>query len=289
MIRRLESIDSKIRPGESVSVKRLTKAFEEMRGGRAGGSRDGRDRGGRDEDRNRDSDDSTEVELLVPGFGAEEPVTPLLGFGPSAELPQIPVIDADRRQAQDVLKRYDRNKDGLIDRDELKRGPFWGNPMDFDRNGDNKLSADELATRQSVRRGRDESKRSDRDRDRDDRRRRERDEPDEVALEDFQGRKSYRVYAPPAVEGMPRFFEERDLDGDSQISMSEYTSDWTDARVAEFYKWDANFDGIITATEVQSGVNNGFVASDSHRVCDLKRTQSRLVHLARCNSPTRHL
>jgi hypothetical protein len=85
----------------------------------------------------------------------------------------------------------------------------------------------------------------------------------EPKLEDFEGRKSYRVYAATSSEGTPRFFVDRDLNRDGQISMSEYTSDWSDSMVAEFYNWDSNRDGVITAREVQAGVNQGYTASDA--------------------------
>jgi len=45
------------------------------------------------------------------------------------------------------------------------------------------------------------------------------------------------------------WFTERDSDHDGQVSMSEYASEWTDARLAEFNRYDRNLDGIITADE----------------------------------------
>lgn len=265
LIRRLESIDSKIKPGATISVKRITEAFEKMRGG--GGS--GEDRGSRgdrgsDDDRGRSSsrdDDLMEVEPLVPGFGEELPITSVPGFGPSAEVFSVAVTAEDQSQAQEVLGKYDRNKDGQIDEEEVKRGRFWGNPMDFDRNSDKKLSASELATRQAVRRVRESSGESDNRKDS----KRDREKSSEPVKQDFEGRRSYRVYAASSPEGMPSFYSERDLDSDGQITMSEYTSDWTDARVVEFYAWDQNGDGVITTSEVQGGVNRGLVASNAPR------------------------
>lgn len=257
MIRRLESIDPKIKAGQSIPLSRVTEAFDKMRG--QGGDR------GRDDDRNRSSndDESDMLELLVPGFGIDEPVIGVPGFGPAGEISLVPVEDEDREKAAEVLRRYDRNRDGQLDEGELKRGTFWGNPLDFDRNKDRKLSADELATRQSVRRNREEAQKSASNNDRD--RRRGRDDSDEPVLEDFEGRRSYRVYAAPSAEGLPRFFNERDLNADGQVSMSEYTSDWTSSRIAEFYSWDGNGDGVITTAEAQSGSNRGLIASTAPR------------------------
>lgn len=258
MIRRLESIDKKIKPGATVSISRIAEAFQKMR---EGGDSD-RDRSSGD-DRNRSSrgaEESIEMEPLVPGFGIEQPDYVVPGFGPSAEMFSVPVTDADRQQAQEVLDRYDRNKDGQIDKEEMSRGRFWGTPLDFDRNSDGKLSAMELATRQAVRRTREEAEKGNRDKGDS---KRKRDETSETVSVDFEGRNSYRVYAETAPEGLPRFYSERDLNRDGQVSMSEYTSDWTEARIAEFYGWDSNRDGTITVAEIQSGVTRGLVASDA--------------------------
>jgi len=45
------------------------------------------------------------------------------------------------------------------------------------------------------------------------------------------------------------WFTERDSDHDGQVSMSEYASEWTDARLTAFNRYDRNQDGIITADE----------------------------------------
>jgi Ca2+-binding EF-hand superfamily protein len=266
MIRRLESVDKTIKPGSTIPIERITEAFKKMREGREGDSRDGdsgRDRSS-DDDRGRSRgriDESIEMEPLIPGFGIEQSAYTVPGFGPSAEIFSIPTSDADRQQAGEVLDRYDRNKDGRLDKEEIKGGRFWGNPLDFDRNSDGKLSAAELATRQATRRSREEAVRDERD-DRDKDRRRD-DKPDEPVKVDFEGRQSYRIYGETAPEGMPRFYSDRDLNRDGQISMSEFTSEWTDSRIAEFYAWDQNRDGVITLPEVQSGVNRGLIVNDA--------------------------
>ena len=43
-----------------------------------------------------------------------------------------------------------------------------------------------------------------------------------------------------------------DVDGDGQVSMAEYTTTWTETLAAEFLKYDANGDGIITPAECQA-------------------------------------
>src|SRR5690606_1857931 len=84
--------------------------------------------------------------LLVPGFGEPKVLEPVLGFGPTAELMSVEVTPADLKEAEESLQRYDRNRDGFLSSEETSRR-WSGNPMDFDRNGDGKLSLSELAVR----------------------------------------------------------------------------------------------------------------------------------------------
>ena len=50
-------------------------------------------------------------------------------------------------------------------------------------------------------------------------------------------------------KGLPDWFLEKDANGDGQITMAEYTDNWTPEKVAEFARYDLNHDGIITAAE----------------------------------------
>ena len=65
------------------------------------------------------------------------------------------------------------------------------------------------------------------------------------------GKRSYRVLTPAErlPKGLPDWFTQKDANGDGQISMSEYSSTWTDEAAAEFAKYDLNNDGVITAAE----------------------------------------
>ena len=49
--------------------------------------------------------------------------------------------------------------------------------------------------------------------------------------------------------GLPSWFYELDKNRDKQIAMSEFTSEWTDAKVQEFAALDANDDGFLTSAE----------------------------------------
>ena len=51
-------------------------------------------------------------------------------------------------------------------------------------------------------------------------------------------------------QGLPQWFIDKDRNGDGQITMAQYATNWTPALVAEFNKYDLNHDGIITAEEV---------------------------------------
>ena len=79
----------------------------------------------------------------------ESPLVP--GFG----LPQIkfPYTQEDLDEADDTLRRADRNDDGFVDRSEARRSPWTRtDPFESDSNKDNRLSRLELAQRYASRR-----------------------------------------------------------------------------------------------------------------------------------------
>jgi Ca2+-binding EF-hand superfamily protein len=51
-------------------------------------------------------------------------------------------------------------------------------------------------------------------------------------------------------EGLPAWFIRADTNGDGQVEMHEFTSQWTEAEIARFNKYDLNGDGVITPDEV---------------------------------------
>lgn len=53
----------------------------------------------------------------------------------------------------------------------------------------------------------------------------------------------------PYPSDIPDWFRERDANRDGQVAMTEYSSDWTEARMTAFKSLDQNSDGIITPTE----------------------------------------
>jgi Ca2+-binding EF-hand superfamily protein len=58
------------------------------------------------------------------------------------------------------MRRYDRNNDGHLDRDELRDGRWSDDPFQYDRNKDGRLSRDELAMRYAKRRSDEEQQRA---------------------------------------------------------------------------------------------------------------------------------
>jgi hypothetical protein len=70
------------------------------------------------------------------------------------------------------------------------------------------------------------------------------------------GPKSGRFLTPKERldKSLPDWFREKDGDDDGQVSMAEYAREWTDAKVAEFNRYDLNHDGIVTAAECLKAV-----------------------------------
>ena len=120
--------------GRPISIQRLAR---DIRGG------------GREE---RSGSSSSAVEPLVPGFGIDELNEPPLGFGPEQEQFRVEKTPEDIREAENTLSRYDRNQDGVLDQDEVRRVRWRSGWEQHDRNGDGKLTRMELATRYAIQR-----------------------------------------------------------------------------------------------------------------------------------------
>lgn len=252
LIQRMQQSDPSIKPGQPISLKRVTESFNKMREQRENDSSRGR---------TSNNDDSLEPELLVPGFGIETAPPMLSGFGPAAEMMDVVVSEEDRKQARETISRYDRDKDGVLKKTELS-SRFSGNPMDFDRNKDGRLTEGELAVRYARRR---ESAESARDDDRNRRRDRGDSRGGEVEPPDvYGGRKSYRINGEKRLpEGLPGFFTDKDSNQDGQVEMAEFASKWDDGVVNEFFQSDLNRDGVITAEEAVLAVERGTTTTSS--------------------------
>ncbi len=132
-----------------IRIDQLARAMERMR--QEGGGRDPRNEGeGRGEQAGSSSGSGSEP--LVPGFGIELDLPPVPGFGSDAAAVLIKIEEADRRQAEERVRRYDRNGDGMLSKEELQEGRWSDDPMQYDRNRDGRLTVDELAMRYAKRR-----------------------------------------------------------------------------------------------------------------------------------------
>lgn len=250
LIGRLQQADPSIKSGQPISIKKVTESFNKMREQSSGN--DTRSTRGS----SSAADEALEVELLVQGFGVESDPALLMGFGPAAEMLAVPVTEADKREGAERMRRYDRNKDGFLTKDELS-SRFAGNPMDFDRNKDGKLSESELAVRYARRREGEEAAQAER------KKTSRREQPRKVEIVDvYEGRNSYRdIEGSKLPEGLPGFFTDKDANADGQVTMNEFASEWSDDVVNEFFKSDLNRDGTITAQEALKAVEQGVSVS----------------------------
>ncbi len=81
-----------------------------------------------------------EPEPLVPGFDKVEEKPAVPGFGVPDENASIKVEERDLREADDRLRRYDTNKDGVLSKEEMANSRWSDDPMQYDRNRDGKLT-----------------------------------------------------------------------------------------------------------------------------------------------------
>ena len=199
----------------------------------------------------------------VPGFGvASGPLPPVLGFGATtvqpvsttalapgaaatakpgapSSFPATPFSPNDeerkyRDYAKNLMGQYDKNKNGVLDREEWN--DMSNNPKAADRNSDGAVTFDELvAWLMSMNKpgGHGGSGSAD------------------SGKKSNNKKSAFRI--PSAIErlpaGMPDWFLKKDANTDGQVSMAEYTQDWSDSKISEFLKYDLNRDGVITPTE----------------------------------------
>ena len=257
MLDRMARDNPKIDISKPIPMSTLTEAFQRMRGGGGGG-------GGGD---GRPDDELAlinEKSSLVAGFSSKMELVPVPGFGAMAETTSsIRVEEQDLREAEDRIKRYDKNADSALDETELKEGRWGDTPMQYDRNKDGKLTKQELATRQARRRtlkGEQEQSKKDQA---NVAKKKEVTEEKKDKPNPFEKTASYRLTdsegKPARPAGLPEWFTRNDINSDNQVSMNEFNRKWTDEVVEDFARFDANRDGLITSRECLAAVKKGFI------------------------------
>jgi Ca2+-binding EF-hand superfamily protein len=157
-----------------------------------------------------------------------------------------------RGYAEGLLRQYDRNKDGKLERDEFST--MKSDHQQADVNKDGIITVEELSAKlqnyasgssggSSSGGGQEGEKRFGYG---------QRGGGDNRTA--APAKTSFRFTTPSErlPKGMPDWFLRGDVDGDGQVSMAEYTSTWTEQLAAEFLKYDLNGDGIITPEECQA-------------------------------------
>ncbi|NQU20738.1 MAG: proprotein convertase P-domain-containing protein [Candidatus Nealsonbacteria bacterium] len=91
----------------------------------------------------------------VPGFGQVENLPPIPGFG-TDDGTSVDVEPDDLRKAEETIRRYDRNHNGMLERAEAAGGRWSDDPFAYDKNGDNRMTRQEMAQRYAVRRSREQ-------------------------------------------------------------------------------------------------------------------------------------
>lgn len=206
---------------------------------------------------------------LVPGFGESVSLPPVPGFGGPLTSSSISTSadssgsassststgSAANSQAEDgkirayaasKMKQYDKNSNGILEREEWTQ--MGGEPEKYDLNKDGKITMDELV---SGLKGWNPSS----------------DESGDAGGKDrsrgavagpagktggrtaASGRRHYLTSAELLPEGLSDRFFRLDTNGDGQIEMAEFATSWTDALAREFSNYDRNGDGVITPDE----------------------------------------
>ena len=182
------------------------------------------------------------------------------------------------RYSQYLLNLYDTDRDGVLQKSEWKL--MHGKPELIDTNGDGDISVEEM-TRWVTGYGRRKqsgniaptetaipestpptSKPSATP---------EADAPPQSAstsngerLVDRAKETKYYVSPKRLPAGLPEWFVQRDLDGDGQLTFSEYSPNSVAAELVEFEGYDANGDGVVTAKECTQKNSDKAASKDSN-------------------------
>jgi len=273
-LERLAQSNPKIDLSRPVPIDTLTKEIEKMRGGMP----------------EQESGGPAKPELLVPDFSVEAAPAMVEGFGSTSAQFNVKVEERDLKEAEERIRRFDKNSDGILSKEELE-GNRWGDdPLQFDRNGDGKLTKSEMAVRYAKRRTDEQAAQSNQQGGNNrrggmfggapgmmaqggqaggwSRPETANARPEKAeAKSRFGEAKSYRMKSvkekTDGTKGLPDWFARSDANGDGQVLLSEYSSSPSAESLAEFKKFDLNGDYIIVARECLAAVKDGAASSQT--------------------------
>ncbi len=165
--------------------------------------------------------------------------------------------DKVRRYAEGLLRQYDSNRNGQLEKDEWSK--MRGDYEKADANHDGVITLDEL-TERLKNYSRDEGSSSS-NRSRSDSGGRSGYWNREGDSKNAEGGMRFLTPLERLPKGLPTWFTRNDANQDGQISMAEYSTTYNETTAAEFMRLDHNGDGIITAEECLAGEKESQTAS----------------------------
>jgi hypothetical protein len=272
MLDRMARNNPKIDLSKPIPISVITESFQQMRSG--GGFGGPSPWGGGGESSEESVGGATDS--LVPGFGVKVQRNPVPGFGAAGKTASVNVEEQDLRDADERMRRYDRNNDGGIDETEYRETRWSEKMSQWDGNKDGKLTREEVAVRYARRRvlnsgssNPQEQQRGGDFRGRGGEQTQPTDNKDDgkSVAHPFEKRASFRVTDSsgklPRPSGVPDWFSRDDINGDNQVSMGEFARKWDATTLEDFNKFDTNQDGFITLQECLVAVKNGYLKGSS--------------------------
>lgn len=196
---------------------------------------------------------TTSTTPTVPGFGLPSGATTTSGTvqntgGTVAAAPQgqsgsesglglpppPPLDERIRRYAESLMRQYDENRNGKLEKDEWSkmRGSDWAKA---DQDGNGELTLEEIGRHLAGESGAGSSQSG---------------QPTATQVSSRTGKRFIqRLPWERLPPDLPSWFKDRDKDKDGQVLMAEFADKWTPDKLREFQKYDRNGDGVITPEE----------------------------------------
>jgi Ca2+-binding EF-hand superfamily protein len=152
-----------------------------------------------------------------------------------------------------VFDRYDRNRNGVFEKEEWSG--FRTDPSAADKDRDGKITRDEMVAWLGSRFGGGRGGGDSGDR----QYYSSRDGSDGSDGEEAPRSYRFRSATERMAEGLPDWFSRNDLNADGQIAMAEFSASWSDSVVSDYHSFDLNHDGFITQRECLAAAENGVI------------------------------